>query len=225
MAVEAASQLQSRLKNSFAGKHNFGLDQATDLPVIGKMFGVLVVEYDGKVGYLSAFSGKVASTNDHPGFVPPIFNLLASDGFLNEGMEELGRMGSQIEELENQGDVQNIPEIKALKLARKKHSIQLQNKIFDHYELLNCQGATKNIRTIFQELGHKNPPSGAGECAGPKLLQYAFTHNMKPLAMAEFWWGASPKSVFWKHRNFYPSCKEKCEPILGFMLQGIEVEE
>jgi tRNA pseudouridine32 synthase/23S rRNA pseudouridine746 synthase len=62
------------------------------------------------------------------------------------------------------------------------------------------------------------PPSGAGECAGPRLLQYAFEQNLKPLALAEFWWWQSPKSDFWQHEQFYPACKEKCAPILDFML-------
>ncbi|RZJ17244.1 MAG: pseudouridylate synthase, partial [Acinetobacter sp.] len=68
---------------------------------------------------------------------------------------------------------------------------------------------------------YKNPPAGAGECAAPKLLQYAFQHHFKPLALTEFWWGQSPKSATWKHKHFYAPCKEKCGPILKHMLEGI----
>src|SRR5690606_19855660 len=67
------------------------------------------------------------------------------------------------------------------------------------------------------------PPAGAGECAAPKLLQYAYQNQLKPLALAEFWWGAPPKSQVRKHKEFYPSCRSKCEPILGHMLQGLHV--
>jgi tRNA pseudouridine32 synthase/23S rRNA pseudouridine746 synthase len=81
------------------------------------------------------------------------------------------------------------------------------------------------LREIFENALYKNPPAGAGECAAPKLLQYAFQHNMKPIAMAEFWWGLSPKSDFWKHGQYYPACQEKCRPILDHMLAGIETDE
>ena len=68
------------------------------------------------------------------------------------------------------------------------------------------------------------PPSGSGECCAPKLLQYAFTHDMKPLCMAEFWWGESPKKIIRRHFDFYPSCRGKCFPILSFMLDGMMLE-
>ena len=72
---------------------------------------------------------------------------------------------------------------------------------------------------------HKTPPAGAGECAAPKLLQQAYLHGWKPIAMAEFWWGNSPKAEIRHHGYYYPACKGKCEPILQHMLQGLEVEE
>ena len=75
------------------------------------------------------------------------------------------------------------------------------------------------------EIFNNNPPAGAGECAAPKLLNYAFEHQLKPIAMAEFWWGQSPKSEIRKHKQFYPACKSKCEPILlSHMLMGLEME-
>lgn len=74
-------------------------------------------------------------------------------------------------------------------------------------------------------INNTKPPSGAGDCAAPKLLQYAFQQKMQPLAIAEFWWGLSPKSDFWKHGNFYPVCKQKCEPILSHMLKNIVLDE
>ena len=78
--------------------------------------------------------------------------------------------------------------------------------------------------TIFEEEVHKIPPAGAGECAAPKLLQYAYLNHLEPVAMAEFWWGDSPKTEIRRHGYFYPSCKGKCGPILKYMLQGLNVE-
>ncbi len=110
-----------------------------------------------------------------------------------------------------------------LKEQRKVLSNHLQHQIFSKYAFLNANGAAKNLMDIFQDL-KLDPPSGAGECAAPKLLQYAFEHQLTPICMAEFWWGKSPKSEIRKHGQFYPSCRGKCEPILGHMLQGLDVE-
>ena len=91
--------------------------------------------------------------------------------------------------------------------------------------MLNARGEVKDLYTIFEQTVQKVPPAGAGECALPKLLQYAYLHQLKPLAMAEFWWGDSPKNEIRHHGYYYPSCKGKCEPILQHMLQGLEVDE
>ena len=112
--------------------------------------------------------------------------------------------------------------IDELKLKRKNKSAGLQKKIFDQYRFLNQAGEVKSLLDIFKD---KTPMGGTGECAAPKLLQYAFKFNMKPLAMAEFWWGKSPKSEIRKHRNFYPACIGKCKPLLSHMLEGIEMDE
>lgn len=115
-------------------------------------------------------------------------------------------------------------EIEQLKLERKTRSAALQNKLFDNFTFLNIHGEKKGLNDIFRPTAHKTPPAGAGECAGPKLMQYAFLHGMKPLAMAEFWWGDSPKAEVRHHGHYYPACKGKCEPILGHMLQGMELD-
>jgi len=88
---------------------------------------------------------------------------------------------------------------------------------------LNYKGKTKDLLDIFKDTLLLRPPAGAGECAAPKLFQYAYENELKPIAMAEFWWGASPKSEVRQHKRFYPSCRGKCEPILGHMMQGLEV--
>jgi tRNA pseudouridine32 synthase/23S rRNA pseudouridine746 synthase len=117
-----------------------------------------------------------------------------------------------------------LAEIEQLKQQRKTLSQQLQNKLFDQYNFLNSSGIEKNLRQIFEQTVNKDPPAGAGECAAPKLLHYAFQNNMKPLAMAEFWWGASPKSEIRQHKKYYPACQGKCQPILAHMLAGIEID-
>lgn len=114
--------------------------------------------------------------------------------------------------------------IRQAKAERKQRSALLQQQLFEQFDMLNAKGERKNLCRIFQETRQSTPPAGAGECAAPKLLQYAYTKGYRPIAMAEFWWGASPKTEVREHGQFYPACKGKCEPILGHMLQGLEVE-
>lgn len=115
-------------------------------------------------------------------------------------------------------------EMEALKRERKQRSAALQGRLFDQFVLLNAKGENRSLCGIFSRVGHPIPPSGAGECAAPKLLQYAFLNHYEPLCMAEFWWGASPKAIVRHHGHYYPACKSKCEPILQFMMQGLDVE-
>lgn len=306
LSIIAANELQSYLETQTDFEHNFGLKENQEGLVIGKMFGVLVCQnQEGELGYLWAFSGKLAGVNHHPYFVPTIFDMLHEDGFFRKEEEVLNAINRQIEILENSDelknkkiqlentkseastDIQNQKEkIKRLKLERdekrnsfaslvaseieqlelelseesKKESIllkkmtkywnfqienaqkevnllldeinqlkegrrvksgALQQKLFAEYSFLNQFGERKSIGEIF----NNNPPAGAGECAAPKLLHYAFEHHLKPIAMAEFWWGQSPKSEIRKHKQFYPACKSKCEPILlSHMLTGLDME-
>ena len=225
LSLLAADHLKMYLETQTQWKHNFGLS-GDENDVIGKMFGVLVVRTpQNEIGYLAAFSGKLAGGNQHSEFVPAIFDGTAEGSFLNDGMLELTRINEEIRILKDLSEITNASQILALKNQRKLHSVSLQNRIFDQYHFLNQAGNTKSLREIFKATSNKNPPAGAGECAAPKLLQYAFQNQMKPLCMAEFWWGLSPKSDFWKHGQFYPACREKCEPILAHMLSGMDVAE
>ena len=115
-------------------------------------------------------------------------------------------------------------QIQELKAERKVRSAALQQQLFEQFRMLNYRGEVKTLCDIFEQTVHKTPPAGAGECAAPKLLQQAYLHHWKPIAMAEFWWGNSPKNEVRHHGYFYPACKGKCEPILRHMLQGLEVE-
>jgi len=116
-------------------------------------------------------------------------------------------------------------QITELQLQRKNLSGDLQNRIFSQYQFLNQSKESKSLLGIFADTALKIPPAGAGECAAPKLLQYAFKHQLTPLAMAEFWWGASPKSEVKKHQQYYPACTGKCQPILKHMLSGMQLDD
>ena len=310
LCLLAAKELQSHLKTQQHWQHNFGItgDKET---AIGKMFGVLLVKnQQNEIGYLSAFSGKVAGKNQLPKFVPPVFDMLTEDGFFKQGQLELNLMGSKIRELERsphlleleallQAEIEcstqeikqhrekmiqgrksrkaqrlaavtemstdeflqlkeqlsqqsikhknqlrdlNIywntrvkkaedklkqlsTELTCLKKQRKDLSASLQLQLFDQYRFLNIHGKAKSLWDIFKETARHTPPAAAGDCAAPKLLQYAFKNKLQPIAMAEFWWGESPKSAIRKHLNFYAACQGKCQPILAHMLEGIKVDE
>lgn len=305
----ATKEIQAYLENNLKLAHNFGLNNQEHLLPIGKMFGVLVVEYNGVLGYLAAYSGKLANSNSVDFFVPPVFDMLAHNGYFLEKEKELNELNNTIESLENASDflilkqtlqtLQNsaaneIAHFKAvmkynkeqrkkqrinhkhllptelkefeaelvkqslydkhllrqltnkfqeeenflkkqsavfeqkidqLKESRKKQSNNLQHWLFTNYTFLNAQNEEKSLLAVFKNSLHALPPAGAGECCAPKLFQYAFKNQLKPIALAEFWWGLSPKSEVRKHKQFYPSCWGKCEPILAHMLKGLEVEE
>lgn len=114
--------------------------------------------------------------------------------------------------------------INALKEERKIRSAALQQWLFDNFILLNAMGEQSSLTRIFSQTPQGTPPAGAGECAAPKLLQYAFSNGLVPVAMAEFWMGASPVGEVRRDGCFYGSCISKCKPILGFMLRGMDVE-
>ena len=152
----------------------------------GKMLGVLKVEDEkGEEGYLYAISGTVGGRATLPGFVPPIFDLTDPDGYFRKREAEISAMAP--------GE------------ARKAASAELQAWIFDQYRVSNALGETISIREVFARRGLVTP-GGTGDCAAPKLLQYAYSHGLTPLAMGEFWYGASPASEVREQGRFYPSC-------------------
>lgn len=116
-------------------------------------------------------------------------------------------------------------QIQVYKEKRKQLSDELQCWLFSHFVMRNAKGEEKNLLDIFAPTSQQIPPAGAGECCAPKLLQYAYVHQLRPICMAEFWWGASPKTSIRHHGCCYPACRGKCLPILSFMLQGIQVDK
>ncbi len=266
----------------------------------GKMFGVLVVENaEGQTGFLAAFSGNLAGSNNHDYFVPPVYDMLRPDDFFRRGEAEISAINQRIKDIESSADYsarrtiieqrialveQEIkPQIEQIKveierlqndgtnhlsakwqsdisslnsqqqrlktqLARERRfiadeqralreilaplqaerhtrSAALQQRIFAEFRMLNAHGQSMDLCEIFAPTKQHIPPAGAGECAAPKLLQYAYKNGLRPLCMAEFWWGESPRGEVRQHGNFYPSCNSKCKPILLFMMQGLEVDE
>ena len=234
LCVKAAEEVQAYLQTR-TGWHS-ELQQ-------GKMFGVLLVRTpEGETGFLAAFSGNLAGSNHHSYFVPPVYDLLNPEGYFKQEEARISELStviqSEAKNLENThvdateilrrdaplDDNDDNTNIERLKEERKQRSIALQEWIFRQFRLRNALGEEEDILSIFKRTAHRNPPAGSGECAAPKLLQYAYLHRFQPLAMAEFWWGNSPKGEIRRHGHYYPSCRHKCEPILGFMLQGLDVE-
>lgn len=143
-------------------------------------------------------------------------------GNLGRLKQKIAQKLSDLELLEKQ----NLSLIESLKEKRKKMSFELQQWLFTQFTVLNARGESRDLLDIFANTALREAPAGAGECAAPKMMQYAYQNGFKPIAMAEFWWGESQNSSSVRvHGNFYPSCKGKCEPILNFMMQGLEVDE
>jgi len=175
----------------------------------GKMFGVLVVENKDSLGFLAAYSGMLAGRNDWKYFVPPVYDAQQPDGHFKTMEREISAKG---------GD--------------KQMSQDLQLWLFHQYQLLNAQGEKRDLVDIWQAYYNRPkllqkyplPPGGTGDCCAPKLLQYAYQHSLRPLCMAEFWWGASTRTELRQHGNYYPACRGKCKPILTWMLRGLTVD-
>ena len=215
----------------------------------GKMLGVLIVETpDGQVGFLAAYSGLLAGRNDWPFFVPPVFDAQQPSGHFKLTEREISEINKEIKKLENLGSLDNLEELVKLeklvkleeleKLAslrqlRKQKSEELQLWLFQQYRLLNAQGQEKDLIDIWHDY-HTSPklrqrfplpPGGTGDCCAPKLLQYAYQHQLRPVQIAEFWYGESPKGEIRHHGHFYPACRGKCKPVLTHMLQGLPMSE
>ena len=188
----------------------------------GKMFGVLVVEMSpGQLGFLAAYSGLLAGRNDWPYFVPPIFDAQQPDGYFKTQEREISRISRSSRSSRDSSD-----------FSSKQLSQELQTWLFHQYRLLNARGEVKDLIDIWQEYYNRPkllrkyplPPGGTGDCCAPKLLQYAYQQGLKPLCMAEFWWGETTKTELRHHLNYYPACRGKCKPVLTWMLQGLDVD-
>ena len=271
----------------------------------GKMFGVLVVEYEDEEGslqrgFLAAYSGLLGGRNDWPYFVPPVFDAQQPDGHFKRTEREISAINREIlaierdpeylqsvaqreetmkrlqaevdafkaevdaakvrrdarrksgeplseeeqaemiresqfmkaelrrrrkamEQADSTLNTQHSTLLKSLQRKRKQMSDELQRWLFSAYRMLNAKGEERDLIDIFREYTHAMPPAGAGDCCAPKLLQYAYLRHLRPVCMAEFWWGESPASEIRHHLHYYPACRSKCLPILTHMLKGLDV--
>ena len=136
---------------------------------------------------------------------------------------ELRRRRKAMEQADSTLNTQHSTFLKSLQRKRKQMSDELQRWLFAAYRMLNAKGEERDLIDIFREYTHAMPPAGAGDCCAPKLLQYAYQHRLRPVCMAEFWWGESPASEIRHHLHYYPACRSKCLPILTHMLKGLDV--
>lgn len=266
----------------------------------GKMLGVLVVrDRSGELGFLAGFSGSIGGRSIIEGFVPPVFDLLDSEGEFKKREAGITRLNKAISAAENapefidmkqmeedirkqmEADLERMKRemalakearmslrketddpqtlknlekesqfakaefrrrknewsakleeavaaigryqggIDAMKNARAVESDSLQRWIFDQYVVMNAEGRQMSVNGIFSRKGI-TAPGGTGDCAAPKLLDYAFRNGCQPLAMGEFWYGKASQTAVRVHGHFYPSCTSKCGPLLNYMLEGTE---
>lgn len=179
----------------------------------GKMFGVLVIQKkDKSYGFLGAMSGNLPGNKTDENCIPSVFDESIDDYFFNKGMKEISVLTNKLR-ASNQ-----LKLVNELKKTRSQKSKDVQRKLFKHFNFLNVLNQEKNIIPIFKDGINGNPPAGSGECAAPKLLHYAFKNQLKAIALAEFWWGNPTKNQKKVHKAFYPACKNKCQPILEYML-------
>ena len=199
----------------------------------GKMLGILVCEdpASGALTTLNAFSGLVGGRSVLHGFVPPIFDTTTVPALRN--IE--GPVPPETASLRFGPTADAVPPLMVPRVAQvsegtgpsrdTRDSRELQEWLFRQYRVMNGMGEEMDVKEIFASRGLV-PPGGTGECAAPKLLNYAFRNGLKPLCMGEFWYGASPSSgEVRQHGRFYPSCTGKCGPLLSWMLRGVEVED
>jgi tRNA pseudouridine32 synthase / 23S rRNA pseudouridine746 synthase len=211
LARRAAELLQAELRRGLPGVSLAGLDQ----PGRGKMFGVLVVQDGPRVGYLRGFSGMLDGRWQVDGFVPPLFDHAARDAIWPAGEAELRAFAARHRELDD------AAERRALERVRAARSNQLLVQILDTYAIVNARGERASLRALHAPAA---VPGGAGDCAAPKLLGEAYRRGLRPLAFAEFWWGAPPLDAGRHAGIYYPACEKKCSLVLPFMLAGLDVE-
>lgn len=182
----------------------------------GQMFGVMeCVDHQGHNHVLKAFSGQFNGCWLIDGWAPPLVDLEAYERIVVPGDRKVKAYGREMETLNPQS-----ARYRELKATRKALSQDLMQQIHAIYRVWNFRGQEKSLPEVFE--GGPGIPSGTGDCCAPKLLNWAMDRDLRPVSLAEFYWGRENRSGTRHHGRFYASCDEKCAPILGFMLCGLE---
>ncbi len=185
-------------------------------PARGKMFGVMeCIRPDGSPTFLYGFSGQYNGLWEIEGWVPPIFKVKIWEQTNSPIEKRIKQLGQRIDNLPTASEKR-----KPLLLQRKQLSQELMKKLHSLYTLRNFRGNFSPLAMAFLE--RTGMPTGTGDCCAPKLLNFAILNNFYPVSISEFFWGKENKSETKHHGQIYPSCSDKCEPILGFMLCGLE---
>jgi len=184
----------------------------------GQMFGVLECEDpNGDQVILRAFSCQYNGVWELDGWVSPLLDVQKYNEIVPGVDKQIKALGREIDALDKQSSKR-----KELVAERKSMSRAQMIRIHELYEVNSLNGESRTIFDAFRDgIGI---PTGAGDCCAPKLLNHAFKNNLKPIGLAEFYWGKENRSGSKQHGEFYSCCKEKCQPILGFMLCG-EINE
>lgn len=185
----------------------------------GKMFGVLEgIDQHGNRVTLHAFSGQFNGRWNVSGWAPPLFNTGRWHAINSSGEQKIKKLSAFLERLEPETSFTN-----KLRQWRKALSRKLMKDLHHLYVLPNFNGHCQSLLEFFPHT--RGVPTGAADCCAPKLLNAACRAHITPTAMAEFYWGRENRSATRKHGHFYPPCEDKCTPILGFMLCGIDKQE
>lgn len=180
----------------------------------GKMFGVLVCrDQEGSEHVLQSFSGQYNGIWEVDGWAPPLFNTAKLLDISQDVEKKIKELGSEIDH-----PTQDSEKKRYLLRERKSLSQNLMKEIHALYTVSNFSGKTQSLKEIYTGTGI---PTGTGDCCAPKLLNFAARSNLTPLSLAEFYWGKENLSGTRQHGQFYESCTDKCQPILGYMLCGL----
>lgn len=185
----------------------------------GKMFGLLEgYDLHGIHRTLLAFSGQYNTMWTVPGWAPPLFDVQEWHQVNDVAERRIKRLGECMKKVSLSSSVH-----RNLKLQRRQLSRDLMRKLHNLYKVTNFRGETASLATFFPEA--RGIPTGTGDCCAPKLLHAARLQNIHPTGMAEFYWGRPNRSGKKSHQTYYHPCKEKCLPILGYMLCGLNQGE
>jgi len=185
-------------------------------PARGKMFGLMeCLKPDGSVVFLRAFSGQFNSIWQIDGWAPPLFDVLQFNTLTSDIEKKIKQLGREIDQCTPHSNTWL-----SLKKERRQLSQNLMQDIHNIYSLTNFRGETVSLSEAY--IGNKGIPTGTGDCCAPKLLNFAAKNKLHPLGIMEFFWGQENKSGGRQHGSFHSSCVEKCQPILGFMLCGLD---